>query len=1010
MDTKSRLKNHWIFLFVVFCVCILISFLVFRFVAAWETAGERFEFERRADVEAERVIDALKNYSTAVRFTGIFLNNSQGTTRREFRGYAENVLEQYPGLQAISWNPRIKKDQLEIYERAAQKNGFAGFRFTERNEKGELIPVLERDEYFVVYYIEPLQDNRAALGFDIGSNKTRLETIHLARDTGETAITGKITLVQEEERQPGFLILHPLYKSGVSLDSVEDRRRYLEGFSVGVVRIGRVVKSALPAENIPDMQLYMLDLSAPEGNRLFYSIESDGISYRDLSGIDSVPEVSMSWNTVFRIGSRNWQIVLVPTKDYLAAAGSWQSWIVLAVMVCFSVFLILYLNRKFRYTMDLEEQILEREKAEERLQQYKESLEETVRERTTSLNERVKELRCLYGISHLAETKDITLEKVFYKTISLILQSWRYPEITCARLVFNEETFLSENFRETDWRLAADIIVTGKREGIMEVFYLEEKPIDFEGPFSREERNLIDTIADTLSGVVAKIRSEQELRKAKEEAENANRAKSEFLANMSHEIRTPMNAVIGFSNLLDPLMQDEEQKTYLRSIKTAGNSLLRLINDILDLSKIEAGKMELNRSPVSLPLIFNDMVQMFSLRAEEKNVSFETEVNPALNQPLMLDETRLRQVILNLVGNAIKFTESGSIKLYAGVEERLPDNRVNLEISVEDTGIGIPEDQLSAIFESFRQQEGQSSRKYGGTGLGLAISSRLVEMMEGKITVKSSIGQGSKFSIHLQSVQMTDMETKELEEEKGFDYQTIKFAPGLILVVDDIQSNRTLVRQLLKSKGLEVLEADNGHQAVLVAEQSKPDVILMDIIMPEMDGYRATEKIKKNPETEHIPVIALTASVTTETAQRIKELSFAGQITKPLNFNALLGELARFLNYTEQDDAVLSDSKRNDYADYPSDEKVRDPQKLIRALEESMIPIWKGLNGVLVMKEIKRFTERLNEINKLHGAPSISSYTDKLNSFIESFDINGINTSLRDFPAMIERLKSKLMI
>jgi PAS domain S-box-containing protein len=247
-------------------------------------------------------------------------------------------------------------------------------------------------------------------------------------------------------------------------------------------------------------------------------------------------------------------------------------------------------------------------------------------------------------------------------------------------------------------------------------------------------------------------RAEEVLKKAKEEAQLANRAKSEFLTNMSHEIRTPLNAILGFTQvLLSQFTDDSKQKNSLDAISQAGNSLLTLVDDILDLSKIEAGQLEIQYKAINLSMIFNELKQIFALKLSDKNLAFVVEIDQAL--PLMLDERRLRQVLLNIVGNAIKFTEKGTIKLTAQADKH---DKIDLIISVADTGIGIPENQQEMIFESFQQQDGQSTRKYGGTGLGLALSKRLVKMMNGDISVKSKVGVGSIFKITLADVEVPE--------------------------------------------------------------------------------------------------------------------------------------------------------------------------------------------------------------------------------------------------------------
>ncbi|MDM8569637.1 PAS domain S-box protein, partial [Thiotrichales bacterium HSG1] len=443
----------------------------------------------------------------------------------------------------------------------------------------------------------------------------------------------------------------------------------------------------------------------------------------------------------------------------------------------------------------------------------------------------------------------------------------------------------------------------------------------------------------TLHDITERKRMEAQLIAAKEAADAANRAKSEFLANMSHEIRTPMNAVIGFSDILASQITDKKHKSYLNSIQTGGKSLLTLINDILDLSKIEAGQLDIQYEPVNPQQIFTELQQIFDLKIAEKNLKLIMEIDENLPQALYLDETRLRQVLLNLIGNAIKFTDNGYIKLCANkIYTEDEHSKIDLVMAVEDSGIGVPAEQQALIFESFKQQEGQSTRKYGGTGLGLAITKRLVEMMNGHIFVESSPGKGSRFEIILHEVKIAATQSNTVQDNT-FDPNQITFEKTCVLVVDDIESNRDLIKEYLSQVNLEVICAENGQQALLFVEEYHPALILMDIRMPEMDGYEATKYLKGNPNTSDIPIIALTASVALDEKYKIEAHGFNGFLAKPVNISALLSEISHYLKHTKK--AVTENPKvvieKIDNSMNP--ERITNFPELQNRLKQEIIPL-----------------------------------------------------------------------
>ncbi|MCP4273810.1 MAG: response regulator, partial [Gammaproteobacteria bacterium] len=291
-----------------------------------------------------------------------------------------------------------------------------------------------------------------------------------------------------------------------------------------------------------------------------------------------------------------------------------------------------------------------------------------------------------------------------------------------------------------------------------------------------------------------------ELLIAKKQADEANEAKSVFLANMSHELRTPLNAIIGFSDILEKNISNPKRKKFLHSIRMSGGLLLTLINEILDLSMIEAGKMEFKYDVVSLTNLFNETIPLFEQKTKEKGVEFIINISPTVPKALLLDGKRLRQVLINLLGNAVKFTNNGSITLTADCEylnDQLK-NKINLNFSVADTGIGIPDDQHGIIFKAFEQAKGQDTDTHDGTGLGLAITKNIVEAMGGEITLESTVGCGSNFIVNIKELEVATVSELDMNKDDIFDYKAISFAPATVLIVDDIDDNRELLKTYLE--------------------------------------------------------------------------------------------------------------------------------------------------------------------------------------------------------------------
>jgi PAS domain S-box-containing protein len=399
--------------------------------------------------------------------------------------------------------------------------------------------------------------------------------------------------------------------------------------------------------------------------------------------------------------------------------------------------------------------------------------------------------------------------------------------------------------------------------------------------------------AELATGIAeeAKIKAD----KARIVAEDAVKAKQQFLSNMSHEIRTPMNAIIGFTKVVLKTELSEKQQEYLMAIKTSGDALIVLINDILDLAKVDAGKMEFEQTPFKLSMSLSAMLHLFEPKIQEKNLSLVKEYDNTIPEVLVGDPVRLHQIILNLVSNAVKFTSEGQILVSAKVLNE-DDHQVTVEFAVSDTGIGIEAGKLKSIFEDFQQATSGTSRLYGGTGLGLAIAKQLVEAQGGTIRVKSKPGEGATFSVTLNFLKTT----AKAEVESSLLGPDTELISAKILVVEDIALNQLLMRTLLEDFGFECDVVGNGKMAIEKLEADVYDLILMDLQMPEMNGFEATEFIR-NKMNSNIPIIALTADVTTSDMTRCKAVGMDDYISKPVDERILYNKIAGLLKKLDRE-------------------------------------------------------------------------------------------------------------
>lgn len=813
---RARSSQGRIRLAAVIGIGVVLSSALFALIRDWEMR----EAEGRAeDLTREQVarlrVSILR--SMEVLHSVVSWHAAQGRMDREpFRHFVQGALVRQPELQALSWNPRVRGEDRGAWEAAAVSDGLTNFRFRESEASGSLRPAGERDQYVPVYYIEPLEPNRSALGYDLASDPSRRESLELARDHGGPTATGPVRLAQGPGDAAGFLVLLPAYRAGGD-DSVASRRERLEGFAVAVFRVDALVGPAFRELEARGIDAALFDQSV-SGERIHGALR--GTTEQPDAGRRFVAENDLE------VAGRRWVVVSRPTRAFWSSQPHRHSWMVLIGGLAF--------------------------------------------------------------------------------------------------------TGLTAYSLATDWRRTRQIAATNAA--------LEEE-------------------------VAIRQRAEAA-------AASANQAKSDFLASMSHEIRTPLNAILGYAQLLRrDLRLPPEQRDAIAAISGSGQHLLGLINEILDLSKIEAGRMERHEDVFDLVDLAKGLASTFLPLCAQKRIAFRFDVTSEPSIWVRGDAGKLRQVLINLLGNAVKFTRTGEV--YLCVKHDTTD-AARWRFEVIDTGLGIPEEEQADIFKPFHQGSGAGHQ--GGTGLGLTIAQRQVELLGGQLEFQSARGIGSRFffCLPLPAAQ---------PPTEGAVRRHVSLAPGqkaVVLVVDDHADNRGVLGGMLTVAGVDVAFASDGSEALEWLGRSRPDLVLLDLLLPGMRGAEAARRMIEITGGT-VPIVIHSASPLPEHRQESIEAGCVEFLVKPIRCEQLYEVLQRHagLRFVHAD-AVVESAAGSGTTEV---EPLTLPGELYA--------------GLLLAAELHSTTMLKARLGELRGhGPGAERLAEEIRWLMRSYDMDGIRRVL----------------
>lgn len=859
MNLKQKIKTIQIlkiFLlpFILLTISLIVTFWIWNIEnrIIYNDVEERFSYY--TEKINNEILIQMHNYEQILRGVAGLFYSSINVERNEWQAYIKELAieKNYPGIRGIGYTGRVKANEKNTHIEQIRKEGFRSY---------NIMPAGDRAEYYPVIYVEPLDtENSAILGYDNFSNPARREAMEKAGTEGKAILTNTVTLIQTAngKQQNGFLMYLPIYKNQNIPKTLSERQDSIIGFAFITFRLNDFMCNII-GDKFIDISTKIYVNNKNNSNELIYDSTIKQLNDKVYNSDEHKYIINKTNNLYGQIW--NFEFKSLPNFDEAIIKSKHFDILIIGINLSLLIFfLILFSINNYQITANT-------------ALSYAESIINTIRQPLIVLDQ---DFKVITASMFFYEFFDMTPDQILDKNI-LEIEKCQLNKQELKKLLKN---LIENNISVNNFEMEIIFPENNKRLTLLNAIQIKKAP---------EKKK---TFLLTFEDITERKAFETALKTAKNQAEAANNAKSLFLANMSHELRTPMNGIIGFTNLLSQSGLNEKQNKYNEFVKSSSGHLLELINDILDISKLEAKKIKIQNAQFNICKTIKDLSLFIEEQIKSKKLGFKCEIDEKINYDVIGDQLRIKQILLNFLTNAIKFSKNGTIKLKLEQISKSVDNCAIL-LSVSDEGTGIPENKINEIFERFHQLDESTTKNHGGAGLGLYIVKGLVELMNGSISVKSEIDKGSCFTVKLpfQIAAANDVELK--NEPQKLKPQKLK-----ILLAEDDEISCSYIKTLIQCFGWELEIAGNGIEAVELYKKQKFDVILMDGQMPKMSGLEAAKKIRElEINIGYLtPVIGLTAYAMPGDREKFIASGMDDYMTKPIvNENQLYETIVKHI-------------------------------------------------------------------------------------------------------------------